>query len=283
MGGVLSAGASVKEFLFTQADFDRVRQLIYARAGISLGEGKHEMVYSRLARRLRALGLTTCSAYLQLLADQANAPEWEFFTNALTTNLTAFFREAHHFPILAAHVRQTKAPIVLWTCASSTGEEPYSMAIAACEAFDSLTPPVSILATDIDTQVLETAGAGIYPLSRVNGLSDARLQRYFLRGRGEQSGFVRIRPELRSMVSFKRLNLLSDEWGISTQVDAIFCRNVMIYFDKLTQGNILRRFVPLLKADGLLFSGHSENLAFVTDRFTLKGKTVYELNPRAGA
>jgi chemotaxis protein methyltransferase CheR len=282
VGGVLSDGASVKEFLFTQADFDRVRQLIYARAGISLGDGKHEMVYSRLARRLRALGLTTCTAYLQLLADQVNAPEWEFFTNALTTNLTAFFREAHHFPILAAHVRQKKAPIVLWTCASSTGEEPYSMAIAACEAFDSLTPPVSILATDIDTQVLETAGAGIYPLSRVNGLSEERLQRYFLRGRGEQSGFVRIRPEIRNMVIFKRLNLLSDDWGISTQIDAIFCRNVMIYFDKLTQGNILRRFVPLLKADGLLFSGHSENLAFVTDRFILKGKTVYELSQRYG-
>jgi len=157
------------------------------------------------------------------------------------------------------------------------------MAIAACEAFDSLTPPVSILATDIDTQVLETAGAGIYPLSRLSGLSEERLQRYFLRGRGVQSGFVRIRSELRNMVSFKRVNLLSEDWGISTQVDAIFCRNVMIYFDKLTQGNILRRFVPLLKSDGLLFSGHSENLAFVTDRFTLKGKTVYELSQRLGA
>ena len=279
----MSDGASVKEFLFTQADFDRVRQLIHARAGISLDEGKHEMVYGRLARRLRMLGLTTCAAYLQLLADQANAPEWEFFTNALTTNLTAFFRESHHFPILAAHVRQKKVPVVLWTCASSTGEEPYSMAIAACEAFDSLTPPVSILATDIDTQVLETAGDGIYPLSRLNGLSEERLQRYFLRGRGGQSGFVRIRPELRNIVSFKKINLLSSNWDINTQIDAIFCRNVMIYFDKLTQGDILRRFVPLLKPDGLLFSGHSENLAFVTDRFTLKSKTVYELTQWNGS
>ncbi len=295
MGGVLShfplffAGQSLplvgqgapvaaKEFLMTQNDFEKVRELIYARAGISLGDGKQEMVYSRLARRLRVHGLTTCVAYLKLLVDHADGAEWEFFINALTTNLTAFFREAHHFPILASHVRRQKAPIALWSCASSTGEEPYSMAIAACEAYDTVSPPVSILATDIDTQVLEAAGAGIYPLNRLSGLSEERMQRYFLRGCGQQTGFVRVRQELRNLVSFKRLNLLNDDWDLRKPVDAIFCRNVMIYFDKSTQGKILRRFAPLLKVDGLLFSGHSENLAFVSDIFTLKGKTVYTQN-----
>ena len=156
------------------------------------------------------------------------------------------------------------------------------MAIAACEAFNSMEPPVSILATDVDTQVLKTADAGIYPLDRLSGLTEERLKRYFLRGCGKQSGFVRVRPELRKLISFKPLNLLSNEAYLSKPVDAIFCRNVMIYFDKLTQQKILDRFAPLIKTNGLLFLGHSENLAFVTDRFVLKGKTVYEVNHDLG-
>ena len=270
-----------KEFLFTAQDFAQVRQLIYERAGIALAEGKQEMVYSRLSRRLRALGLESFAAYLSHLQRSDEGPEWELFINALTTNLTSFFREAHHFPMLAQHAHSSATPLQLWCCAASTGEEPYSMAITLCEAFDSLHPPMRILATDIDTKVLETAANGIYLADRVANLSEQRLRRFFLRGKGPQSGHVRIRPELRALIDFKPLNLLAQAWSVKAPFDAIFCRNVMIYFDKPTQRKILQRFAPLLQPQGLLFAGHSENLAFVTDLFSLQEKTVYRLHPDA--
>jgi len=274
---------SGKEFDFTARDFERVRGLIYKRAGIALADSKQEMVYSRLARRLRATGITSFVQYLDELERGSNDQEWEAFTNALTTNLTSFFREAHHFPLLAEHVAKLKGPIEVWCSASSTGEEPYSIAITLCEAFGTLTPPAHIIATDIDTNVLNTASNGVYPLDRVDKLSPERAKRFFLRGKGEQAGLVRVRPELRKMITFKQLNLLSDDWPVSGPFDAIFCRNVMIYFDKPTQGKILSRFAPLMKPDGLLFAGHSENFLYVTDAFKLRGKTVYELDPHGGA
>jgi chemotaxis protein methyltransferase CheR len=270
-----------KEFLFTAQDFAQVRQLIYERAGIALAQGKQEMVYSRLSRRLRALGVESFSAYLSHLQRSDEGPEWEFFINALTTNLTSFFREAHHFPMLAQLAHSSTSPLQLWCCAASTGEEPYSMAITLCEAFDSLHPPVKILATDIDTKVLETAANGIYLADRVANLSEQRLHRFFLRGKGTQSGHVRIRPELRALIDFRPLNLLAQAWSVKAPLDAIFCRNVMIYFDKPTQRKVLQRFAPLLQPQGLLFAGHSENLAFVTDLFSLQEKTVYRLHPDA--
>jgi chemotaxis protein methyltransferase CheR len=269
-----------KEFVFTARDFDRVRRLIYERAGIALGENKQEMVYSRLTRRLRVLGLSSFEAYLHLLESQGASQEWEMFTNALTTNLTSFFREAHHFPVLAEHLktcRKDNGGAEIWCCASSTGEEPYSIAITACEAFGSLNPPVKILATDIDTQVLATAANGMYAMDRVRDLSPEILKRYFLRGTGKHEGYVRVRSELRKLIKFQPLNLLGDSWCANGSYDAIFCRNVMIYFDKPTQRTILNRFAPLINAGGLLFAGHSENLSFVTDLFTLQGKTVYAL------
>jgi chemotaxis protein methyltransferase CheR len=274
---------SGKEFDFTARDFERVRGLIYKRAGIALADSKQEMVYSRLARRLRATGITSFVQYLDELERGSNDQEWEAFTNALTTNLTSFFREAHHFPLLAEHVSKLKGPIEVWCSASSTGEEPYSIAITLCEAFGTLTPPAHIIATDIDTNVLNTASNGVYPIDRVDKLSPERAKRFFLRGKGDQAGLVRVRPELRKMITFKQLNLLSDDWPLSGPFDAIFCRNVMIYFDKPTQGKILSRFAPLMKPDGLLFAGHSENFLYVTDAFKLRGKTVYELDPHGGA
>lgn len=269
-------------FEFTPRDFARVRALIYKQAGISLGESKQEMVYSRLARRLRAKGINSFQEYLDGLESGRDDGEWVAFTNALTTNLTSFFREAHHFPILAEHMRKMKAPLSIWCSASSTGEEPYSIAMTACEAFDSPTPPVSIIATDIDTNVLETAANGVYPIERIDKMAQDRVKRFFQRGRGERSGLVRVRPELRQMVTFKSLNLLAGSWPLSGAFDVIFCRNVMIYFDKPTQGRILARFVPLMKPDGLLFAGHSENFMYASDAFRLRGKTVYELDPRHG-
>jgi chemotaxis protein methyltransferase CheR len=274
---------SVKEFEFTARDFERVRALIYKRAGIALADSKQEMVYSRLARRLRASGITSFVHYLDELERGGNDQEWEAFTNALTTNLTSFFREAHHFPILAEHAGSLKGQVEIWCAASSTGEEPYSIAMTLCETFGTLTPPARIVATDIDTNVLATAANGVYPIDRLDKLSAERAKRFFLRGKGEQAGLVRVRPELRKMVTFKPLNLLSNNWPISGPFDVIFCRNVMIYFDKPTQGTILSRFAPLMNPDGLLFAGHSENFLYVTDAFKLRGKTVYKLNPHSEA
>jgi len=274
---------TVKEFEFTPRDFERVRALIHKNAGIALAESKQEMVYSRLARRLRATGIRSFQAYLDELESRPDSDEWEAFTNALTTNLTSFFREAHHFPILAEHVRHAKEPILVWCSASSTGEEPYSIAMTLCEALGSLTPPAHIIATDIDTNVLATAANGIYAIDRLDKMSPERAKRFFLRGKGEQAGLVRVRPELRQMVTFKQLNLLGSDWPISGPFDAVFCRNVMIYFDKPTQGKILARFAPLMKPDALLFAGHSENFLYVSDAFKLRGKTVYELDQNRSA
>lgn len=271
---------SLKEFEFTLRDFERVRSLIYKRAGIALADSKQEMVYSRLARRLRATGLSSFQAYLDSLESIDESEEWEAFVNALTTNLTSFFREEHHFPILAEHVRHLADPITIWCSASSTGEEPYSIAMTLCEALGARASQAHVIATDIDTNVLSTAANGIYPIDRLNRMSPERAKRFFLKGKGECAGFVRIRPELRQMVTFKQLNLLAGSWPISGPFDAIFCRNVMIYFDKPSQGRILTRFAPLMKPNALLFAGHSENFLYVSDAFKLRGKTVYELNAR---
>lgn len=275
--GSSSRAEGEKEFLFNNKDFNRVRELIYQRAGISLSENKQEMVYSRLARRLRVTGINSFVAYLDLLEREPDSEEWEAFTNALTTNLTSFFREEHHFPILIEHIRKQSGNVTVWCSASSTGEEPYSIAIALCEAFGTLRPPAKIIASDIDTNVLAVAAKGVYSFDRVEKLSQERLKKYFLRGKGQHEGMVMMRPELRDMISFVRINLLDERWPIEGEFDVIFCRNVMIYFDKPTQGNILKKFSPLLKKNGLLFAGHSENFLYVTDQFKLRGKTVYEL------
>ena len=270
-----------REFDFTTADFDRVRGLIYERAGISLAPIKQDMVYSRLARRLRALGYTTFEQYLSHLETNDEA-EWETFVNSLTTNLTSFFREAHHFEILAKQLRETShRPLRIWCSAASTGEEPYTLAITACEAFGTLTPPVSIVASDIDTNVLATAGKGVYPIERVSKMSTDRLQRFFLRGTGAQAGYVRVRPELQKLLTFTQINLLDTKLPLQGPFDALFCRNVMIYFDKPTQHAILKKFVPLLREDGLLFAGHSESFLHAADLFRSLGRTVYERSDRS--
>jgi chemotaxis protein methyltransferase CheR len=235
------------------------------------------MVYSRLSRRLRELRLREFATYLKLLEANPDGDEWQSFTNALTTNLTAFFREAHHFPVLAEHARKCAQPVTVWCSAASTGEEPYSIAMTLIEALGSRATGASVLATDIDTQVLAKGEAGVFTLEQVSKLSPERLKRFFLKGTGAQAGKVRIRPEVAALVKFEQLNLLDTKWGPKEPFDAIFCRNVMIYFDKPTQGNILQRFAPLLKPHGLLFAGHSENFSFVNQTFRLRGQTVYEL------
>lgn len=271
-----------REFHFTDKDFESVCKLIYSHAGIALNASKKDMVYSRLARRLRATGLSTFRDYLKLL-ESNDENEWQAFTNALTTNLTSFFREQHHFPILAEHARKHKGrhPLNLWCSASSTGEEPYSMAMTMVEVFNTYTPPVHIIATDLDTNVLAKAEAGIYTMDRLEKMPADKVKNFFLKGNGQQEGFARVRPELRDMITFRQLNLLDNNWPLRAPFDAIFCRNVMIYFDKPTQHQILSKFVPLLRPDGLLFAGHSESFHHAAGLFKLIGNTVYQVSDKA--
>ncbi|MBB2931908.1 chemotaxis protein methyltransferase CheR [Paraburkholderia silvatlantica] len=274
---------SNRDFDFTSADFERIRALIHRRAGISLSDHKRDMAYSRLARRLRTLGLDSFREYLDQLEARNDSAEWEAFTNALTTNLTAFFREAHHFPILADFVKRRAGgpgaqPVSVWCSAASTGEEPYSIAMTLIEALgERAAREARVLATDLDTQVLAKADAGVYSFDQVKHLSPERLKRFFFKGTGSHAGLVKVRPELRAMIKFEQLNLTDADYGLRTTFDAIFCRNVMIYFDKPTQAQVLTRFEPLMKPDGLLFAGHSENFTYVTQAFRLRGQTVYEL------
>ncbi len=278
--GNLGSGAAPlerdREFGYARADFNEVRGLIYARAGIRLNDSKHEMVYSRLTRRLRALGLPDFRSYLALLRSEDH-PEWENFVNALTTNLTAFFREPHHFPVLAEHLRglHQGSGAMLWSAAASTGEEAYSMAMIACEVYGTLWPPVKILATDLDSEVLQRASEAIYARELVKDLSPERLRRFFLNGSGAREGYVKVRPELRALVTFKRNNLRDDNWDLRESFDCIFCRNVMIYFDKPTQYQVLTRIARVLKPQGLLFAGHSESYFHAVDLFRSCGRTVY--------
>jgi chemotaxis protein methyltransferase CheR len=270
-----------REFHFSHRDFEQVRKLIYDHAGIALTDAKEDMVYSRLARRLRATGQKTFHEYLAYLS-AGHEDEWEAFVNSLTTNLTDFFRENHHFVILKEFLRNRQdRPIVLWSSASSTGEEPYSMAMTAVETFGDFNAPVQVIASDLDTNVLKKAEDGVYPMERMKKLTSEQQRRFFLKGSGSRAGFVKVRPELRAMVKFFQLNLLAPNWPIRQPVDAIFCRNVMIYFDKPTQHKILARMKPLLKKDGYLFVGHSEALYHATDLFHLRGQTVYEHVERA--
>ncbi len=273
----MSDGQS-REFHFTTQDFQRISKLIYQHAGISLSESKQELVYSRLARRLRATGIKTFTEYLDLL-QRGGAAEWQEFTNSLTTNLTSFFREAHHFPVFAAHLLKLgKArPIEVWCSASSTGEEAYSLAMTAADAFSSFDNPVKIIASDLDTMVLETARIGRYKLESVSKMTAQQIDKFFVRGSGDDAGFVKVRPELQKMIIFRQVNLLDTIWPIRGKLDVIFCRNVMIYFDKETQLAILKKFAPLLRGDGLLFAGHSEHFHNADAFFKLRSQTVYEL------
>ncbi len=274
--------SATREFVFSSTDFERVRKLIHQYAGISLSPVKKDMVYSRLARRLRALGKSTFNEYLDMLTP-GSGDEWEKFVNSLTTNLTSFFREPHHFPILAEHLRKigSQRPIKIWCSAASTGEEPYSIAMTVLETFGAEVNNVSILATDLDTNVLATARKGVYGMERLERLSPERLRRFFLRGTGSQEGFAAVRPEVKRLVEFRQLNLLDSKYAVPTPVDVMFCRNVMIYFDKPTQYKILSRFAPMLQPDGLLFAGHSESFLHAADLFRSQGKTVYVLTASA--
>lgn len=270
---------SVNEFDFSDKDFKRVKSMVYDFAGIDLNESKKNLVYNRLAKRIRFLQMSRFSEYLDYV-EEVGEEEFVNLINAITTNLTFFFRENHHFEYLANQViphllakNKTSKKIRIWSAGCSTGEEPYSLAIVLKEAVPAGWD-ARVLATDLDTTVVETAQRGVYNVERLKGVSEARKKRWFLKGTGERSGFVKVKPELQQIIDFGQINLMN-EWPIRDKIDVIFCRNVVIYFDKPTQSKLFNRYADLLQDEGHLFIGHSESLYKVCDRFELLGQTVY--------
>lgn len=275
-GNSTSVSVQASEFVWTATDFERIQSLIYQRAGINLHDGKHAMVYSRLSRRLRETGHASFHDYLGWLQNH-DGPEWQEFVNALTTNLTSFFREHHHFEILAKYLKTQSVTggWRIWCNAASTGEEPYSIAMTVMESLQARTA-FQLVASDIDSKVLASAEKGVYRLESLKNVGEERLQRFFLRGTGANEGMVRVKPELRQAVQFVNVNLIKDGWPFQEPFDVVFCRNVMIYFDGTTQRQVLQRIHRTMKPGGLLFAGHSENFSDSRDLFVLRGKTVYE-------
>lgn len=270
-----------REFLMTDADFSRIRALARSLAGISLSDGKMDMAYNRLSRVLRARKLRAMSEFLDLV-ERGDPVAPQQFINALTTNLTKFFREAAHFEVLAGLLRAHRAgrPAEVWCAGCSTGEEAYSIAITALETLGP-EAPVRVLATDVDTEVLRRAQAAVYPRSAVGEVPLARLRRFFLEGTGPNKGKIRPRPEVTRMVRFEHHNLLATDWPRRGPFLAIFCRNVMIYFDAATQMSVLEKFAPLLVEEGLLFAGHSEYYAHAVRRWARIAHAVYRRLPGA--
>ncbi len=273
-----------REFSFSDRDFNNIRQLVSRHTGISLSEAKRDMVYSRLGRRLRRLGLDNFRQYCQLLEDDGANGELGHFTNAVTTNLTSFFRESHHFDYLGKkslpellEIKAGERRLRIWCAGCSTGEEPYSVAITLQENLPGSASSwdIKILATDLDTNVLDTARRGMYAEDRLHNVDKQRQRRWFMRGRKDKAGLLQIKSELQQMITFKQLNLMGD-WPMTGPFDVIFCRNVIIYFDKPTQRVLMERYAELMAGHGKLFLGHSETLYRVTDRFKLMGQTIYE-------
>ncbi len=263
-----------KEFAFAPADFEAVRKRLKDIAGINLADSKDSMVYSRLSRRIRELKMNNFGEYLKFV--DVTSHEHEHFVNALTTNLTSFFREKHHFDELKSYVAQNRRAITIWCAASSTGEEPYSIAMTVVDALGKFNVPVNIIASDIDSNVLRTASNGVYKIDQLDSLPEDYKKRYFFRGKGSKSGFVKVVPELRRLIDFKKINLMDNKWELPDGIDIVFCRNVMIYFDKDTQLEILRKITRKMNPRGLYFAGHSENFGHVSSLLKPLGKTIYK-------
>ncbi len=281
MTGAAIMSSDTREFQFTDGDFAFLRRIAYEHTGITLGDNKRQMVYGRLARRIRQLGLGSFSDYC---ARVENDPESELgeLVNAITTNLTAFFRENHHFEHLADSAlpgimarNSVTRRLRIWSAGCSTGEEPYSIAITLAESAALAGWDARILATDIDSNVVAKASAGVYELERVRDMAEPRLRRWFRKGTGANADKVRVAESLRERIAFRQLNLLGP-WPMRGPFDIIFCRNVVIYFDKETQRQLFARYADLLAPQGILYIGHSETLFKISDRFRPLGGTVYQ-------
>jgi chemotaxis protein methyltransferase CheR len=269
----------MREFAFDEQDFEALRALVKASTGINLTVQKRELVYGRLAVRLRALGLRTFREYRQIVA--ADPEEVVRLCNAITTNLTSFFREPHHFEhlrdqFLPAHLDQSaQRRLRIWSAGCSTGEEAYSIAMILLESMpDALDRDVRVLATDVDSDVLATAAAGQYSTERLKGVSDGRVRRFFTEHKERNRSTFVVRPEVRQLVTFKQLNLMQP-LPMSGPLDVIFCRNTVIYFDKNTQRELFARIAPLQRPGDLLYLGHSESLLSVSTDYESIGRTTY--------
>ena len=277
------------EISLSDREFARIKSRVYQVAGISLSDAKRTLVVSRLSKIVRALGLPSFDAYVDYLERNGSASDGQDFVNALTTNLTRFYREDHHFEHLRSHVAGLIASkprgtrLRIWSAGCSTGQEPYTIGMDLLAALPELKRwDFKILATDIDTAVLAKAAAGVYPENELNGLSAERARLLERAG----SGSIRIPAAVRELVSFKPLNLIEPSWPMKGPFDAIFCRNVAIYFDKPTQGQVFSRLGKLLAPEAFLYIGHSENLGSGGEGFRLVGKTIYQIkqvNKRAAA
>ncbi len=258
-------------------DFTILAAKAYDISGIVLGDHKKDLVYSRIARRIRKLKLSDFSQYCQYLETHEDTETNEFL-NAITTNLTSFFRESHHFEFLSKVVipewkkKGHRHPIRVWSSACSTGPEPYSIAITLSKNMPIKQYDIKILATDLDSDVLTKARAGIYPLEDIEQLPRDYLSS-FLRQKNSEMG--QVKEALRNLIQFNRLNLLGP-WPIKHKFDVIFCRNVVIYFNRETQQELFSRLADQLNDGGYLFIGHSETLHGVSDRFVSKGRTIYQ-------
>ena len=266
----------------TDEDFACIRQLVLENTGINLSPNKRHFVYGRLRKRLKALGLNRFHDYCHLVASK-NSGEIEHFTNAITTNLTCFFREEYHFEYIAQQLLpammetyQRNKRLRILSAGCSTGEEPYSLAITLREAIDNIDcMDIRILATDLDSSAVQTAARGVYAAESADGLDAERMHRWFLRGKGCQQGMVKVSPELRRLVTFKQLNLMHP-WPMRGLFDIIFCRNVVIYFDKSKQSVLFDRFANIMRPGAHLFIGPTENLNNISSRFRLLGKSIYQ-------
>lgn len=286
-----TAGEDIRSILhdsrltISDADFRQLREFIHAHTGIALSEHKKALVCSRLSKRLRHHGLQHYSGYYALLVkNDPEGTELMAMINSITTNKTDFFREPHHFRFLAEEVfpayrrnPNRERPLRMWSAASSTGEEAYSLAMTALDAMPSFNEKdIRILATDIDTDVLSRAASGCYTLHQAAQIPEAQLRRYFLRGQGAHQGEVMAKPLLKSLVHFHWLNLQENPWPMQEKFDVIFCRNVLIYFDKPTQQQLFQRMAGMLKDEAYLMLGHSEAMHGWDKTFRSVGHSIYQ-------
>lgn len=268
--------SSTRNISLSDEEFERLRELVRQHTAIELPDIKRALVHSRFLKRLKVLGLSSFDQYCDIIDSEAS-PEVEEFVNAITTNLTRFFREQHHFDYLAELLSEYRhnRKLRIWSAGCATGEEPYSIAMALHDSIDDIAAwDIRILATDIDTDALRIASEGVYAQNKVDDLDERTLKRWFQRGRGLFAGRVRVEPVLRDLISFKELNLFGS-WPMSKPFDIIFCRNVVIYFGLDAKKALFQRFAEAQGPGDYLFAGHSENIGNLCDCYKAVGNTVY--------
>ncbi len=277
----MSASACVQPLResLTARDFDRIRKLAFEYCGLDIEAGKEELVASRLGKLMRKLSITSYGAYYDFVVADATSQALVNMIDVLTTNHTSFFREQQHFDFLASTILPAlrgRSQIDIWSAACSSGEEPYSIAFAVREYFSGARPNVKLLATDISTRILDTARKATYDAQRLKGIPRPLLQRYFLRGQGEAVDLYRVKSDIRTMITFQRLNLTEPFDQVTTNFPLILCRNVMIYFNPETQQQLVERFYQQLEPGGYFFIGHSESLNRIAHRFEYICPAIYK-------